>query len=162
MITVLRCYFCPTIFRKYSMSFAKYSMSIFQKSLSISQKSALGENAIIFWEFQNILTILTHETRNAHLQRLCEGVALARYSPRQSPRYSPTGWVWSALQKFSRSGDRQIQSRRWPNWWVSGWVSGWVSFDANPIVYRPFSLLGWVWWGVLGIYLLGVVHSLTK
>ena len=111
MITVLRCYFCPPIFRKYSMSFEKFSWSIFQKSLSISQKSALGENAIFFWEFQNILTILTHETRNACLQRLSGRFALARYSPRQSPRYSPFGWVWSApqwttSQNYSRSGDQ--------------------------------------------------------
>ena len=39
MITLLRCYFCPTIFRKYSMSFEKFSWSISRKSLSISRKS---------------------------------------------------------------------------------------------------------------------------
>ena len=40
-------------------------------------------------EFKKILTILTHESRNARLQGLCALFAIATYSPRYSPKTSP-------------------------------------------------------------------------
>jgi len=40
-------------------------------------------------EFKKILTILTHESRNARLQGLCALFAIATYSPRNSPTCSP-------------------------------------------------------------------------
>ena len=40
-------------------------------------------------EFKKILTILTHESRNARLQGLCALFAIVTYSPRNSPTCSP-------------------------------------------------------------------------
>ncbi len=40
-------------------------------------------------EFKKILTILTHESRNARLQGICALSAIATYSPGYSPRTSP-------------------------------------------------------------------------
>ena len=40
-------------------------------------------------EFKKILTILTHESRNARLQGLCALFAIATYSPGHSPTCSP-------------------------------------------------------------------------
>ena len=103
------------------------------------------------------LTILTHESSNARLQGLCGLFAFATYSPRHSPTSSPRGSPSHTFKSEVQGAFQACQSRCW--WmarWVPGWVSGWVSDFVISFVYRPFSMVGWVWWGVtskLAVYL---------
>ena len=133
--------FLPHDFQKILHEFWKILMEYFSKVVEYFPEVGFRGKRDIFLRISKH-THLTHP-RNA---KRPSTKALRGVCPREILTQAVTQilTIWVNLSP----GDRQIQSRRWSNWWVSGWVSGWVSFDADPFVYRPFSLVGWVWWVV--------------